>query len=148
MKQTIAQLDPQLQPAFKTVINLPLKYGVVRWLLRNILMRFYTKPMRAKVEISRQILEQASLRIYSPNERLTDGAIIWIHGGGHVFGDAAMNDPECGELAEQLGCRVFSVDYRLSPEHPFPAALNDCFDAMTGNGLRQTVISWMFRHKR
>lgn len=56
--------------------------------------------------------------------------MVWIHGGGFVIGHAAMDDRTCQAWADDLGITVASVDYRLAPEHPFPAALHDCHDAL------------------
>lgn len=55
--------------------------------------------------------------------------IIFFHGGGWVIGDIDTHDPFCKTLAEASGCTLMSIDYRLAPEHPFPAAHNDCLDA-------------------
>jgi acetyl esterase len=54
-------------------------------------------------------------------------ALIWIHGGGFVMGDISSADELCIGLAHHGHCAVVSVDYRLAPEHPFPAAVNDCY---------------------
>lgn len=51
--------------------------------------------------------------------------LIWLHGGGWCVGDVESYDVLCRELANLAGCAVLSVDYRLAPEHPFPAAVND-----------------------
>ncbi len=59
------------------------------------------------------------------------GALLWIHGGGYVLGDTTMEDTWCSTVARELGALVVSVDYRLAPEHPFPAALDDCHAALT-----------------
>ncbi|WP_221793937.1 alpha/beta hydrolase [Aquisediminimonas sediminicola] len=56
-------------------------------------------------------------------------ALLWFHGGGMVMGHAAQDDPLAARLARTLNCRFISVEYRLAPEHPFPAALHDGFAA-------------------
>ncbi len=54
-------------------------------------------------------------------------ALYWIHGGGMVVGTVEMNDPYCAGIAESLNVLVASVEYRLAPEHPFPAPIEDCY---------------------
>ena len=49
-------------------------------------------------------------------------ALLWIHGGGYVIGEAAQDDALCRRFARELGATVASVDYRLAPEHPYPVA--------------------------
>lgn len=56
-------------------------------------------------------------------------ALLWIHGGGYVFGRAAQDDQLCRRFAERLGITVASVEYRLAPEHPYPVPLEDCYRA-------------------
>lgn len=56
-------------------------------------------------------------------------AVVYFHGGGWVLGSPDTHDYGCGALARDAGCVVYSVDYRLAPEHPYPAALHDCCDA-------------------
>ena len=51
--------------------------------------------------------------------------LVYYHGGGWVIGDLETHDGVCRFLAEHSGCRVLSIDYRLAPEHPFPAAVED-----------------------
>ncbi|MGF1664116.1 MAG: alpha/beta hydrolase [Kineosporiaceae bacterium] len=55
-----------------------------------------------------------------------DAALLWIHGGGYVLGSPAREDRHASRLARDLDVVVVSADYRLAPEHPFPAALDDC----------------------
>ncbi len=57
-------------------------------------------------------------------------ALLHIHGGGYVTGCAAHAESQLRGLAKQYNCVVVSVDYRLAPEHPFPAGLFDCFTAL------------------
>jgi acetyl esterase/lipase len=57
-------------------------------------------------------------------------ALLWIHGGGYVIGNAAQDDDFCRALTRKLGIVVAAVDYRLAPEHPYPTALEDCYRAL------------------
>ena len=68
------------------------------------------------------------VRIYRPSAAPAP-VHVHFHGGGWVIGDLDTHDGVCRELANQSGCVVISVDYRLAPEHPFPAAFNDCVAA-------------------
>jgi acetyl esterase/lipase len=58
-------------------------------------------------------------------------ALLWIHGGGYVLGTAQQDDGLCRRFSRELGITVASVEYRLAPEHPYPAALEDCYSALT-----------------
>lgn len=58
-------------------------------------------------------------------------ALLWIHGGGFLFGHPGQDDQLCRRFARRLGLTVASVDYRLAPEHPYPAGLDDCYTALT-----------------
>jgi acetyl esterase/lipase len=58
-------------------------------------------------------------------------ALLWIHGGGYVIGAARQDDALCGRFAQALDAVVVSVDYRLAPRHPYPAALDDVLAAYT-----------------
>ena len=56
--------------------------------------------------------------------------LLYFHGGGFTVGSIATHDTLCRELARQSGCAVISLDYRLAPEHRFPTAVHDCWDAL------------------
>lgn len=57
-------------------------------------------------------------------------ALLWIHGGGMIAGTVEATDAYCSRIADELGVFVASVDYRLAPEHPYPAPLEDCYAAL------------------
>lgn len=57
-------------------------------------------------------------------------ALVWIHGGGYLFGSAKQDDALCRRFSKSLGITVASVDYRLAPQHPYPAPLEDCYSAL------------------
>ncbi len=69
------------------------------------------------------------VRIYRPHQ--AQGAVVWLHGGGWVMGNLDTEHPWAARLAAGSGAVVISVDYRLSPEHPFPAALDDAYAVLT-----------------
>ena len=65
-----------------------------------------------------------------PDRPRPSGALLWIHGGGFVLGHPAYYHDVCSRLVAELGIVVVSVDYRLAPENPFPAGLEDCYTAL------------------
>jgi acetyl esterase len=68
---------------------------------------------------------EVPVRRFTPRT-VKDGVIVWFHGGGWVVGDAQSHEIPCRALAEAAQREVISVEYRLAPEHRFPAALDDC----------------------
>lgn len=73
----------------------------------------------------------ASVRVQRPDSVTgPTAALLWIHGGGYVLGRGAQDDGLCHRFSRELGITVGSVDYRLAPEHPYPAALEDCYAAL------------------
>ena len=72
------------------------------------------------------------LRLYSsPDASGLRPCLLWIHGGGYILGCPEMDELLLCRMADEIGCLVVAVDYRLAPEHPYPAALDDC-DAALG----------------
>jgi acetyl esterase len=67
-------------------------------------------------------------RVYRPEDG-EDRALVWLHGGGWVIGSIASHDPLCRALAARSGCTVVAPAYRLAPEHPHPAAVDDAWAA-------------------
>jgi acetyl esterase len=73
------------------------------------------------------------VRVYRPAVPPVDPvpAVLNLHGGGFVMGNLAIDEGSCLDLVRSLNVVVVSVDYRLAPEHPFPAGLEDCYSALT-----------------
>jgi acetyl esterase len=71
-------------------------------------------------------------RLYTPRAATAPllPVTVFFHGGGWCIGDIDTHDPVCRQLAEEAECAVLSIDYRLAPEHRFPAAVEDCFAAV------------------
>ncbi len=69
------------------------------------------------------------IRIYTPDAAPPRPALVYFHGGGWVVCDLDTHDVVCRAIARRSGAVVIAVDYRLAPEHKFPAAVNDCYTA-------------------
>jgi acetyl esterase/lipase len=72
-----------------------------------------------------------TVRVYQPNEQAPPtAALLYIHGGGFVLGSIETEHMAAATLAKALGAVIASVEYRLAPEHPFPAGIDDCYAAL------------------
>ena len=69
------------------------------------------------------------IRIYTPDGDGPHPILVFFHGGGWVIGDLDTHDATCRVLTNAVKCITISVDYRLAPEHKFPAAPEDCYEA-------------------
>ena len=94
-------------------------------------------PQDPNITITNKIIDGPDgnalrIRIYEPNAKTKELAgLLWIHGGGYVLGAPEENDGLCQQFVNEVGCVVVSVDYRLVPEHPYPAPIEDCYTALT-----------------
>ncbi len=75
---------------------------------------------------------EVAVRIYRPRAAVSEPrpCVFEIHGGGFMVGDLEMMDPWCERVCGELGAVVVSTDYRLAPEDPFPAGIEDCYAAL------------------
>lgn len=72
------------------------------------------------------------VRLYRPRDRRGDGVLLYLRGGGFVVGSLETHNVVVAELAAISGLTAVAVDFRLAPEHPFPASVEDCYDALCG----------------
>jgi acetyl esterase len=72
---------------------------------------------------------EITVRIYQPRGAGVKPVLVYFHGGGWVIGSLDSHDAVCRELADGAGCVVVSVDYRMAPEHRYPASPDDCYAA-------------------
>lgn len=79
---------------------------------------------------------EVSARLYRPARDTLLPVFLWLHGGGWVYGTVDLNDTFCRNVANRVEAVVLNVDYRLAPEHPYPAALDDAV----------TMVSWVQEH--
>jgi acetyl esterase len=109
---------------------------------RALAAMFGAAPGVAKVE-DRTIPGPACeipVRVYTPGGDGPFGVLVFYHGGGWVIGDLDTHDRECRLICNGAGCVVVSVDYRLAPEHPFPAAVEDAYAALEWVGRNAAEV--------
>jgi acetyl esterase/lipase len=138
-----ARLDPELAAALREIpeeflldlrdISLARRrLQILREALASLL-----PPLPSDVAVTDELAPNSfdgtmvRVRLYRPSEVTGPlPVLLWIHGGGYVMGAPEMNDQQCAELARHIPALVASVDYRLAPEHPYPAPLEDCYAAL------------------
>jgi acetyl esterase/lipase len=127
-----AMLDQAAAAGAADIGDLPPEVG--RPLYRQILTAGDLPPADVQTEDRRIPGPDGALavRIYSPRGKAsgTRGLVLYCHGGGFVLGDLDTYDSVCRSICQGSGCVMVSVDYRLAPEHPFPAAVEDCHEAL------------------
>jgi acetyl esterase/lipase len=142
------QLDPELKIVLESLpVDRPLTLNDIpaaRVKMKKLLIEMFAKlPAVEGVNSEDQFVPglrgdpPVRVRIYRPDEQARKlPALFWVHGGGYVVGDIEQDDRLMKQLVKRIGCVTVSVDYRLAPEHPFPAPVEDCYA-----GLR-----WLFAH--
>jgi acetyl esterase len=138
---TAGSLDPQIKALLDQMAadpqpklwEMPLDDARASYAALNALVDAQNVPI-GKVE-NRTVPGPAGevpVRVYTPvaAEAATLPALVFFHGGGFVIGNLDSHDALCRQLANESGCKTVSVDYRLAPEAPFPAAVEDCFAAV------------------
>lgn len=90
--------------------------------------------------VTDEVVGDISVRVYgAASTDAPRAALLWIHGGGFVFGHPGQEDRFCLRVARDLDVIVASVDHRLAPEHPFPTPTDDCHDALVWLAGRSDV---------
>jgi acetyl esterase/lipase len=127
----INQIHPTLRKATASFPKLPVTSGFGRSLTRALLPLLLPKPkLPAGITIEKlKTVEGLSLRIYTPAGQRTRAAMLYIHGGGMMIGSPAMDDALLARTAAELDIVIVSPDYRLAPENPYPAPMDDCHSA-------------------
>ena len=134
-------LDPQAQALIDLMISkgIPPAHLLTPQEARKAYVerRFFSQPDPEPVSLIQELsipgpAGNIPARMYRPAGASGGGmlpVVVYFHGGGHVIGDIDTHDSLCRQLCNRSGCAFVSVDYRLAPEHRFPAALNDCVAA-------------------
>lgn len=121
------EYHPDLQLAS---VVLPAR-AVSRWTL-PVTQRLTTLFPGTRATETHELSSGATVRVFRPTHHaaVPTAALLWMHGGGYLVGSAAQDDALCRAFARRTGATVVSVDYRLAPQYPYPAALDDCHAAL------------------
>lgn len=107
-------------------INAYLPLGFARWVIKR---GVNSVKLPADITRSHVSADGVSCEWLVPQHGAMDKVLLYLHGGGFVFGLTSLHLEMASYLAQKLGFRVLMVDYRVAPEHPFPAPLEDCVTA-------------------
>lgn len=132
-RRTMVAVAPELRGP-QAMFPLPLTNDRMLAVLRPLLAQ--PTEVVAGVEVRTVTLTGAdgtavrALVYESAGRRQPSGALVWTHGGGYLMGTPESAHAWCSTVARDAGALVVNVDYRLAPEHPFPAGLNDAYAAL------------------
>jgi acetyl esterase len=118
--------------------------AVAREVYRQILAAADRPPAEVRVRAAEVPASAGApavpLRVYTPRSVGPHGVVVYFHGGGYALGDLDGYDSVCRQLCEDSDAVVVSVDYRLAPEHPFPAAVDDAWAALRWVGAHGAAL--------
>jgi len=122
----LAQVNETIASAKKQ--GIPFSPQLVRTNLDKLAPLIGQGPELSFVENRSLLTENHSIpvRVYSPDPEQALPVVIHYHGGGHMCGSVELYDPICRKISMQSQCIVISIEYRLAPEHAYPAGINDC----------------------
>jgi acetyl esterase/lipase len=149
-RRLVERLDPELSTVVKGIMKQPpmsfddLAAARAASKKMNAIMKNKMPEILGVVSKDRIIPGPAGapdikVRIYHPQKHsILSPALLWIHGGGYMLGDLDQEDSIARQLSVAADCVTVSVEYRLAPEHPYPAPLEDCYSA----------LKWLVDHTR
>jgi acetyl esterase/lipase len=142
----VGEMDDRIHPELRSMFSVLPETVYTRENLaaKRKEMQDFTAAMAASMPVNHEVLisdrripgaagdEEVRVKIYEP--RVKNGllpGVLYIHGGGYILGSADMMDAALQQLVAEIQCVIVSVDYRLAPEHPYPAPVEDCYAALT-----------------
>ncbi len=128
-------IDPQLLEILKQMPSLETSAATLTEMREAMIGWKLSAPDAPEIRSEEHFIDagdgrQVRVIVYRPENKAPTGALLWIHGGGMVMGVPEMNDAPNRYIAQQASCVVVAVAYRLAPEEPYPAGLEDCYAAL------------------
>ena len=110
----------------------------------EVMCTHFDTPIPNGIDIRDDVVEgrdgPISIRWYTPREPSSDATVIYYHGGGFVLGNLDTHNTICADMASETNLRVVAVDYRLTPQHRFPAHFHDALDAFAALDEGRTIV--------
>jgi triacylglycerol lipase len=146
-------IDPQLLSILNQMPSLETSAEILPGMREAMSAWKLTAPEAMDVLREEQLIEASDGRririlVYTPTLTAPTGGLLWIHGGGMVMGTPEINDAPNRYLAQQAGCVIVAIAYRLAPEEPYPAALDDCYEVLQWMHRQAAVLRRCCRRKR
>jgi acetyl esterase len=125
------EIDPQVESVLEMAEEFDVSFSdqtpeEARAMLETVTQMSTAEPVDVD-DVREEEANGVPVRVYEPDD--APGTVVFFHGGGFVVGSLDTHDALCRMLADRSGLRVVSVDYALAPEDPFPAAVEDAYDA-------------------
>jgi acetyl esterase/lipase len=128
---------PPLDPELAHLADLDVGFGtdaIDLVAIRTMIAELAPAPPPSPDVVAGRVIVRAepelTVETFAPTGGGVRPGLIWFHGGGYVIGSASMDAERLQGWARQFGCVILSVDYRLAPEHPYPAAHEDAVEAL------------------
>jgi acetyl esterase/lipase len=126
-------LDPELRPIVELLPDTTTAFDDIA-AAREMFDAFLPPgpvPGEERVEVTDEVVDGVPVKVYRPRGATGDlPGILYLHGGGFCIGSAELEHPAAVALTNAVQAVVVNVDYRLAPEHPYPAGLEDCYTAL------------------
>ena len=128
-------LDPEIREAVRNLPDFVFSADTLPMMRQNAVFAPVAAPDIERTELPTEPDRGVSMTMLRPRDVVGDLPVLfWMHGGGMVIGNRFMDDARLGAWCRLLSCVCVSVEYRLAPEAPYPAAIDDC-----DQGLRYIV---------
>ena len=127
-----SMLRPELKPYLTAKPGLTITLETLPALREAMTLKPESLPKNDRVNVRNEIIgSNLRVRVYTPKTAMKEyPALLWIHGGGHIMGSPEGNEDLSLRIADELGMIVVAPAYRLTPEHPYPADVEDCYAAL------------------
>ena len=126
------KIHPQLKEGFMKLPELVINAEGLSEMRKLVTPSPEALPKNERIEVYDEIIGKGlRVQVYKPKKEQKEyPALLWIHGGGHIVGTPEGNMYFALGVADMLSCIVVAPDYRLAPEHPYPADVEDCYNTL------------------